>query len=217
MRRRPFRPGAVDFLADRTRRGSGSASRWGVWAVTALMAGFVAPVGAQETRQVPGDSVEAVSPSGAFLRGALIPGWGHASSGSLTRGAFYFGVEAAAGWMIYKTARRLSWAQEEQAFWEMHVTERLAREGITDPEELLASLDEDSEVLRARGLVEAREEQREDWLAAGIFFLLLSGVDAFVSAHLKDFPEALTVEGDPTTGSLEVGVSLPLPAPFGGR
>ena len=55
-----------------------------------------------------------------------------------------------------------------------------------------------------------RGEQREDWLAVGIFTMLLSGVDAFVSTHLQDFPEPLTVEGDPITGTVEVSVRLPV-------
>ncbi len=74
---------------------------------------------------------------------------------------------------------------------------------------LAEALDEDAQVVRARGLVTAREGQREDWLAVGLFFLLISGVDAFVSAHLQDFPEPLTIEPSPDVGGLELTVRIP--------
>ena len=147
------------------------------------------------------------SPGGAFLRGATIPGWGHAASGSLTRGAFYFGFEAAAGWMLLKTMRRLGSARQQLSLWEERVTERLERSGVTEPNEIEAELGRDEEVLRLRSLVDAREEQREDWFAVALFTLLMSGVDAFVSAHLQNFPDPLTVEGG--DGLVEVAVRLP--------
>ena len=148
------------------------------------------------------------SPSGAFLRGALIPGWGHAASGSLTRGAFYFGFEAAAGWMVFKTARRLRVARAQVAVREERLTAQLKRRGVTDPNDIETRLGRDEEVARLRGLVESREEQREDWVAVTIFALLMSGVDAFVSAHLQNFPDPLTVEGDPR-GTVEVAIRVP--------
>ena len=147
------------------------------------------------------------SPAGAFLRGAAIPGWGHAASGSLTRGAFYFGFEAAAGWMLLKTMRRLGSARQQLSLWEGRVTERLLRSGVTEPDKIEAELGRDEEVLRLRSLVDAREEQREDWFAVALFTLLMSGVDAFVSAHLQNFPDPLTVEGGDS--SVEVAVRLP--------
>lgn len=187
-----------------------------------LAAGVLAPASAQEAAgpdTVVVDSIAAadslaaasgISPSGAFLRGALIPGWGHTATGSLTRGAFYFSVEALAGWMVFKTQQRLGVAQDQAALWEERVTAELMAQGITEFEALDAALQNDEQVARFRGLVDARQEQREDWLAVAIFTLLLSGVDAFVSAHLGDFPEPLTVEGDPGGGTVEVALRLPV-------
>ena len=149
------------------------------------------------------------SPAGAFLRGALIPGWGHAATGSLTRGAFYFGIEAAAGWMVFKTWRKLGVARNQVAVWEERVTARLMREGVTEQEDIDSRLEQHDEIARLRGLVDSRTEQREDWAAVAIFFLLMSGVDAFVSAHLQDFPEPLTVEGDPN-GTISVAIRVPV-------
>ncbi len=150
-----------------------------------------------------------LSPSGAFLRGAIIPGWGHVATGSLTRGAFYFGWESLTGWMVFKSHRRLGAARRQAGLWEDRVTARLIREGVA-PEEIEAQLEGHPEIARFRGLVDARVEQREDWAALGIFILLVSGVDAFVSTHLRDFPEPLTVEGDPLTGTVEVALRVPV-------
>ena len=156
------------------------------------------------------DSIPAaLSPSGAFLRGAIIPGWGHVATGSFTRGAFYFGWESLTGWMVFKSHRRLGAAREQAALWEDRVTAELMGQGVA-PENIESQLEGHSEVLRYRGLVDARKEQREDWLALGIFVLLLSGVDAFVSSHLQDFPEPLTVEGDPAKGTVEVSLRVPV-------
>lgn len=191
--------------------------------VAGLAAGAVTPAGAQEAAApdsvvadsvaaadpLAADSTSAISPSGAFLRGAVIPGWGHTATGSLTRGAFYFSVEALAGWMVFKTQRRLGVAQDQAALWEERVTAELMAQGITEFEAIEAALQNNEQVARFRGLVDARKEQREDWIAVAVFTLLLSGVDAFVSAHLRDFPEPLTVEGDPEGGTVEVAFRVP--------
>lgn len=158
------------------------------------------------------DSASGPGPAGAFLRGVLVPGWGHTVSGATTRGAFYFGAESLAGWMLYKTVRRLGTARQQAELRERRVGEALAAQGVEDAAEREAALEADDDVARARGLVAAREEQREDWIAVAIFTLLLSGLDAFVSAHLQDFPEPLTIEGDPAVGRVEVGFRVPAPA-----
>lgn len=59
-------------------------------------------------------------------------------------------------------------------------------------------------------LVRSRTQQREDWIAIAAFSALLSGVDAWVSAHLWDF------EGEvipPEDGS--VGIALRYRIPVG--
>lgn len=166
---------------------------------------------AQDTATAPGST--GPTPAGAFLRGVLIPGWGHTVSGSLTRGAFYFGVETASIWMLFKTVQKLDAVRSRVDFWEGRVTERLLAEGIVDPVEIATALDSDPDVVRTRNLAEGREEQREDWLAVTIFFLLVSGVDAFVSAHLQGFPEPLTVGTSYTGEGLELGLRIPVALP----
>jgi hypothetical protein len=164
-----------------------------------------------DTLAQPGDSIARISPGGAFLRSALIPGWGHAKIGAPGRGVFYFAVESANVFMVLGARSRLNIARERLALRESVVTGRLRAQGIEDPGELEAALAEDEEVADLRGLEEARSGQREDWVALGIFFLFLGGADAFVSAHLADFPAPVEVqvEGTPM-GRLEIGLSIPV-------
>ena len=69
----------------------------------------------------------------------------------------------------------------------------------------------------ARGLVNARRQQLEDWIAFGAFLLFIGATDAFVSAHLRDFPEPLeprvelitTPAGVAASVGLSVGVGPP--------
>ncbi len=150
-----------------------------------------------------------ISPRGAFLRSIAVPGWGHAEVGSYLRGGFYFAAQSATAFMLWKTDTRLARARDRRALMESVVRARLQNQGITDPLELQAALEEEPAVADLAGLVEARSDQREDWIALGIFLLLLGGADAYVSAHLADFPSALEIEGTPG-GGVEVGFSFPV-------
>jgi len=59
---------------------------------------------AAEPTEAPGDSLgPRVSPMGAFLRSLVLPGWGQAAVDQPVRGAFYFTMEAASLWMLFKT------------------------------------------------------------------------------------------------------------------
>ena len=57
--------------------------------------------------------------------------------------------------------------------------------------------------------VAAKRQEVQDWLVLWIFNHLFSGAEAFVSAHLQDFPKELKVRAFPGG----VGVSLPVPRP----
>jgi len=161
-----------------------------------------------------------VSPGGAFLRSVLIPGWGHAAAGSYTRGGFYVVGQGMTTWMLFKTNARLDQARRQVLVSEREAEARILAGGATDPDSISALLDEDEAVLGARDLAELRSQQWEDWLALGIFLMVLGGADAFVSTHLADFPLPLTLEIPlPLTletgaeGIVEIGVSVPV----GGR
>lgn len=152
---------------------------------------------------------EGISPRGAFLRSLALPGWGHAEIGSYTRGAFYLSAESAVGWMLYKSVRRLGNAEDIRDLRRTEAENRLRSEGITDPFELEDAVDEDPAVQRAEGLVEARSQQREDWIALGIFFLLLGAADAYVSAQLQDFPEPIRLDARAhPAGGVDLGLRV---------
>jgi hypothetical protein len=58
----------------------------------------------------------------------------------------------------------------------------------------------------------AKLQEREDWMAILIFNHLMSGLEAYVSAHLYDFPADIQLQALPR-GGMRLGVTLPL----GGR
>jgi len=58
----------------------------------------------------------------------------------------------------------------------------------------------------------AKLQEREDWITILVFNHLMSGLEAYVSAHLYDFPGDLQLQALPQ-GGMRFGVTLPL----GGR
>lgn len=154
------------------------------------------------------------SPGGAFLRSLAVPGWGHAAIGSYGRGAFYVVAETGTWYALIRTRMRLNEARERASSRERNVRAGLEREGLTDPIEIETRLDADPALQDIRGLVEAREGQQEDWVALGIFLMLLSGADAYVSAHLANFPDPIDVGVVPGAAG---GVELAVRVPIGGR
>ncbi len=121
----------------------------------------------------------------------LVPGWGQAAAGSPGRGAFYFTVQSVAVWMILKTNKLLGSASDILDMRRVDALERLMADPLVDPIDLQTLLEADLGVVSALQLQEIRRQQREDWIAFAVFFLLLGGADAFVTAHLADFPEPL--------------------------
>jgi len=141
---------------------------------------------AAETTGSPGPSA-----GGAFARSMVIPGWGQAVAGSPGRGAFYFVVESFAVWMILKSNQLLGSASDILDMRRLDASERLMADPMIDPLDLPTLLEVDLGVVSALQLEEIRRQQREDWIAFAVFFLLLGGADAFVATHLADFPEPL--------------------------
>ncbi len=153
-----------------------------------------------------------VSPRGAFLRAIAIPGWGHAAIGAYNRGAFYVAVEGMTGWGLVKARGRYDEAGRRIAFRENVVRANLATQGVTDPADIQKGLDDDETLQDLIALRDARRQQREDWTALGIFLLLLSGADAYVSTHLEHFPQPISVDARPVgNGRMEVSLSVTLP------
>lgn len=153
-----------------------------------------AGLAAAQAAPAPPDSAavsEPFSARGAFLRSLVLPGWGQSYVGSPGRGAVYFALEAGSLWMVYKTSRELGEVRELQRY--LRATGRLSEQ-------------------QTLGIVEAREEQREDWITLSLFLLLFSGADAYVAAQLADFDERIGVRPGP-----EGGVRLEARVPVGRR
>ena len=154
------------------------------------------------------------SPGGAFLRSLVVPGWGHAAIGAYGRGAFYVVTESATAWMLIRTRLRLSEARDRVATRERVVRASLEAEGVTDPTELQTRIAADPGVSAAGALVESRESQQEDWVALGIFLMLLSGADAYISSHLAHFPDPIEVGVVPAAdGGIALAVKVPVRGP----
>lgn len=166
------------------------------------------------TRRPRQKSLPRVSPAGAALRSMIVPGWGHAAVGAYTRGAFYVLADASTAWMLFKTWVFLDRARGLEARRVEDVRRRAAAQGITDPDSILAAIDEDPTLQDARALVDSRRGQLEDWIALGVFLFFLGGADAFIAAHLADFPAPVAVNSGPD-GRVELRLSVPLRLPGG--
>ena len=183
---------------------------------TVVIGTVAAPIPTQESVDHT-DPAGPVSPGGAFIRALLLPGWGHASIGSYNRGGFYFITEATTAIMLARVQRRLGFAEDVRDLKESRVREALLATG-TSPDSLGNLVDQDDEVASARGLTDSRRQQLEDWVALAAFLVLLSGADAFVSAHLRDFPPPVAVEAAiGPGGAIEFGFRVPVGPPRGGR
>jgi len=83
----------------------------------------------------------------------------------------------------------------------------VAWEGVTVMMTLKAQREADYfKQIGASGLKHKRQEV-QDWLVLWIFNHLFSGAEAYVSAHLQDFPKELKIQSVPGG----VGLSVPLP------
>jgi hypothetical protein len=80
-------------------------------------------------------------------------------------------------------------------------------EGVTAMMTLKAQQEADYMKQTGSPNLKAKRQEVQDWLVLWIFNHLFSGADAFVSAHLQDFPKDLGLHAVPGG----VGLSLPLP------
>jgi hypothetical protein len=127
----------------------------------------------QRTR---GDSVRPrppISPTSAFLRSLVLPGWGQARLGRNVTGGLFVAFEGLAAAMVWKSQWQLEFARTRNK----HVA--------------------------------SHKQEREDWIVLLVFNHLMAGAEAYVSAHLFDFPAALRVQRLPN-GATGLGVSIPL-------
>lgn len=171
---------------------------------------------------LPADTIpgENTAPRNAFIRALILPGWGHFYIGSPGRGAFYVATEGASWYMLVKTLKKLSEARDKQnvqvglatdSLRALMANDSLANVRLADAEAFNTALGQHAGVAHARGLVNSRTTQRQDWVTYTLFFTFASAVDAYVTAHLKGFPGEIAATPG-MDGSLSLRVQLPLGA-----
>lgn len=180
------------------------------------MPASVAPLGAapDTDRDLP------ISPRAAFIRSVVLPGWGQAPFEAYFRGSIYFAGWAGNWFMNFRNMYRLEDARER-----FDVRTEQVREGLVaaapNPDSVRAQIDSFPDILTTavredslgndlRKLVRAREQQREDWIAWSLFWLVASGVDAYVTAQLSDFPAEVILRPGNERG-VSIGLEVPLP------
>ena len=163
---------------------------------------------------------ERPTPRAAFIRGMLVPGWGHAYLGENRRATVYASLQGASWFMLVKTALKLGDIRErDESLTDlaqdsladaMAADTALARQLTADPDAYEAALLTYPGLQNARNLVSSREQQRQDWIVYTAVFTFIAAVDAYVTAHLKDFPADLSTSRA-SDGGVSIGVSLPVP------
>jgi len=173
---------------------------------------LAAPAAAQEVEPVlpPADTLHDDRPSatGALLRSLVLPGWGQASYERYIRGGVFFSGHVGNTFMLFKTLTKLDEAEDLLARREAATLAELRDQGVTDADSLRTQLAANPQVRRLRSLVDARKEQREDWIAVGLFWILISGVDAFVQAQLADFPAEIAARHEEGRVLLQITVPV---------
>ncbi|HUG02523.1 MAG TPA: DUF5683 domain-containing protein [Longimicrobiales bacterium] len=162
------------------------------------------------------------SPGGALARSMVLPGWGQFHAGSGGRGFVYMAVHGINTYMVVKTFRRLGDTRERRDGAVDAARDSIQLEALADtalqrvleenPDTLEILAAADPEASRLTRLSSARRQQREDWMVWAGFWIIASGIDAFVAAHLADFPAEVDVEPVRRSGEtrLRLGVHVPL-------
>lgn len=179
------------------------------------------PVRMDSIAALPETDTARISPGTAFVRSLIVPGWGQFSIGSYTRGAIFATLQGTSAFMVVRTQVRLDDAKDlldertEEAVADLNqriATDTTLARQLSRPGAFDEAIDSTTSVRRARGLVESRRNQRQDWIVYLVVFTFASGVDAFVSAHLADFPARIEPEARP-----DGGAALKFTVPVGRR
>jgi len=83
----------------------------------------------------------------------------------------------------------------------------VAWEGVTAMMTLKAQQEANYMKRIGSGNLKLKRQEVQDWLVLWVFNHLFSGAEAYVSAHLQDFPPDLKIQAFPHG----IGISLPLP------
>lgn len=165
---------------------------------------------------VEGDTVRLmpITPRTAFIRSMVLPGWGQAAFDSYVRGGIFFAGWVGNWYMIIRNYIRLADARDRLGERREVVVDSVFAAGkgplLLRDINLEQTLEADFLFDDLGQLVRAREQQREDWIAWQIFWILASGVDGYVTAHLHDFPASIDME-PAEDGRVSLRVEVPLP------
>lgn len=185
-----------------------------------------APLAAQEpavARPPRADSIpqEANVPRNAFLRAMALPGWGHIYIGAPKRGAVFMALQGPSYYMLVKTIRKLNRAKDRAGILRatgrdsldaLIATDTMQARLLGTPAAYDAALAAYPGLEGALNLVVSRQRHRQDWIVYTIFFTFAGAVDAYVAAHLRDFPADVTL-----TPEQAGGFRLELRIPTGSR
>jgi hypothetical protein len=141
---------------------------------------------------------EGPRPRSAFIKALAVPGWGHFSVGAQRRGIVYATLQGTSWAMLLTTMNRLETARDaERAIASfaidsvsaaMAADTALARRLGNDPNAYDAALLTYPGLQGARDLAVSRQRHRQDWIVYTLVFTFASAIDAYVAAHLADFP-----------------------------
>jgi hypothetical protein len=175
-----------------------------------ILLALASPAIAQDTTAVADTTLRNFPPGKALMRSLLLPGWGQFSVGAPGRGAFFVLTQGTSYYMLAKTHSRLNDAKDKETAQRQFVRDSILGMENPDTVNLESRIDTISSVVARASLVASRERQMQDWITYTIFFTLASGVDAFVAAHLADFPVDVGTEPQ-LNGRTDIKFTVPLP------
>lgn len=126
-----------------------------------------------------------ITPKAAFLRSAVIPGWGQTGLRRSTAATIFSAAEVGAVYMLMKSRADLRRAKALQGLDSVAVGDPSLGETITRIPSVPGTL------------VNARKLHLEDWIAVLIFNHVLAGADAYVAANLWDLPARVSITHTP--------------------
>jgi hypothetical protein len=166
-------------------------------------------------------ATERPSPRAAFVRAMIVPGWGHFGVGEYRRGTVYAALQGTSWAMLGVTLNRLADARDRDRIATAIARDSLlllmeedeeAAQRLADPITFEAALLQHPAVADTRPLRLARERHRQDWIVYTIVLTFAGAIDAYVTAHLRDFPAEVT-----TAPARDGGTAVGLRVPVGSR
>ncbi|MEX2282214.1 MAG: DUF5683 domain-containing protein [Gemmatimonadota bacterium] len=164
------------------------------------------------------DSSQFITPGKAFYRSLLVPGWGQASVGAYVRGGTFFALQTSSAYMMLKTMAKIGEARQVEdrhtaaardSLRALMEEDTMQMRILSDPAAFNTAVDSTPRVRQVRGLINSRKSQRQDWITYTVVWTLASAVDAFVAAHLADFPATLDAIPRPTGGT-QLQITVPV-------